>query len=134
MKRPEDLLQIKCNEWMEYSYHELTRLFKFNSFQGMAFPMPYKWGIINNAKKLGGLKKSILDFEFAKNNGKYSSLFIELKTENPFDKNGNVINKNEALEQWDTIQLLLTEGHYACFAWSFEQFKKIVTDYMENRL
>ncbi len=132
--RKEDLLQVKCNQWMEYAYPELTRLFKFNAFQGMVFLGKYKWSIISNARKLGGLKKSILDFEFNKNNGKYSSLFIELKIENPFDKNGNVIDKGEAIEQWDTIQLLQNEGHYACFAWSFDQFKKIVTDYMENKL
>lgn len=127
-------LQIKCNQWIEYTYPELSELFYFHAFQGLSFPTKYKFAIISQAKKLGGLKKNILDFQFNKNNGKYSGLFIELKIESPF-KLDDKLKKDEHLEaQHNTILLLLNEGHYACFCWSFEMFKKIVTDYMECKL
>lgn len=136
----EETLQIQCNDWMEARYPEFTELFYFHAIQGFKLPertpqqKAIKFKMLNDLKKLGGLKKNILDFEFHKNNGKYSSLFIELKIENPFGKNGQVLDKGKALDQWNTMQKLIIEGHYACFVWSLEQFKKVVTDYMEYRL
>ena len=100
--------------------------------------MRLNFGQIKKAKKTGGLKTGLPDFMFLKNNGTYSSLFIELKKESPYLKIGipnNQIRNDEHLQlQNDVIQQLKLEGHYACFAWSFDQFKKIVTDYMENKL
>lgn len=127
-------IQKNCVTWIEYAYPELTELFYFHAFQGMKFPEKYRWRIIAEAKALGGLKKNILDFQFNKNNGKYSSLYIELKTETPFTKNGELKKDSHLEAQANTINLLKLEGHYACFAWSFDMFKKIVTDYMECKL
>lgn len=126
----EEQLQIMCADWIESQYKELTELFYFHSFLGMRLPM---WAIVK-AKKSGGLKANILDFQFNKNNGKYSGLFIELKKESPYLKSGE-LKKDEHLEkQNNTINLLRLEGHYSCFCWSLNQFKQIVTDYMECRL
>lgn len=119
-----------CADWIESQYRELTELFYFHSFLGMKLPI---WAIVK-AKKTGGLKANILDFQFAKNNGKYSSLYIELKKESPYLKNGNLKKDDHLEKQNNTINLLRLEGHYACFAWSLNQFKQIVTDYMECRL
>ena len=123
-----------CSDWINIRYPELSKLYFFNSFQGMRL----NFGQIKKAKKTGGLKTGLPDFMFLKNNGTYSSLFIELKKESPYLKIGipnNQIRNDEHLQlQNDVIQQLKLEGHYACFAWSFDQFKKIVTDYMENKL
>ena len=130
----EEQIQIMCSDWMNIRYPELSKLYFFNSFQGMRL----NFGQIKKAKKTGGLKTGLPDFMFLKNNGTYSSLFIELKKESPYLKIGipnNHIRNDEHLQlQNDVIQQLKLEGHYACFAWSFDQFKKIVTDYMENKL
>ena len=126
----EEHLQTMCADWIESQYRELTELFYFHSFLGMKLPI---WAIVK-AKKTGGLKANILDFQFAKNNGKYSSLYIELKKESPYLKNGNLKKDDHLEKQNNTINLLRLEGHYACFAWSLNQFKQIVTDYMECRL
>lgn len=130
----EEQIQIMCSDWINIRYPELSKLYFFNSFQGMRL----NFGQIKKAKKTGGLKTGLPDFMFLKNNGTYSSLFIELKKESPYLKIGipnNQIRNDEHLQlQNDVIQQLKLEGHYACFAWSFDQFKKIVMDYMENRL
>jgi hypothetical protein len=130
----EEQIQIMCSDWINIRYPELSKLYFFNSFQGMRL----NFGQIKKAKKTGGLKTGLPDFMFLKNNGTYSSLFIELKKESPYLKIGipnNQIRNDEHLQlQNDVIQQLKLEGHYACFAWSFDQFKKIVTDYMENKL
>ena len=130
----EEQIQIMCSDWMNIRYPELSKLYFFNSFQGMRL----NFGQKKKKKKTGGLKTGLPDFMFLKNNGTYSSLFIELKKESPYLKIGipnNQIRNDEHLQlQNDVIQQLKLEGHYACFAWSFDQFKKIVTDYMENKL
>ena len=128
----EENLQIQCNDWINAKYPEFEKLFFFNSFQGMKL----NFSQIAKAKKTGGLKKGLPDFIFLKNNGKYSGLFVELKKESPFLKDGKTLRADDGhlqLQQ-DVINQLLIEGHYACFVWSLEQFKKVVTDYMEYRL
>ena len=133
----EEQIQIMCSDWMNIRYPELSKLYFFNSFQGMRL----NFGQIKKAKKTGGLKTGLPDFMFLKNNGTYSSLFIELKKESPYNKDGSLqkhfdkkTGRDHYADQNDVLELLKLEGHYACFAWSFDQFKKIVTDYMENKL
>jgi hypothetical protein len=126
----EEQLQIKCNDWINYRYPEFSKLFFFNSFQGMRL----SFGQINKAKKTGGLKKGLPDFMFLKNNGTYSSLFIELKKESPYLKNGELKEDEHLQLQRDVIEQLKIEGHYACFCCSFDDFKTIVTNYMECTL
>lgn len=98
--------------------------------------MKLTWSQIRRAKKTGGLKRDLPDFIFLKNNGKYSGLFIELKKESPFLKNGELKSDTSGhlQRQKDVLDMLNIEGHYASFCWTLEQFKKIVTDYMECRL
>jgi hypothetical protein len=117
---------------MNARYPELEKLFFFNSFPGYVFNARAK----AKGKKTGGLKKGLPDFIFLKNNGKYSGLFIELKKKTPFLQDGKTLKADDGhLQiQQDVISQLLIEGHYACFCWSLEQFKKTVTDYMECRL
>lgn len=128
----EEQLQIMCNDWINIRYPEMSNLFFFNSFQGMKL----SFGQIAKAKKTGGLKKGLPDFIFLKNNGKYSGLFIELKKESPYNK-GGILKKDSTghLEtQFNVLEQLELEGHYACFCWSLDQFKKLVTNYMEGVL
>lgn len=126
----EEQIQIMCNNWINARYPEFSKLYFFNSFQGMRL----NFGQIKKAKKTGGLKTGLPDFIFLKNNGVYSGLFIELKKESPYLKNGE-LRTDEHLElQRDVLEQLKLEGHYACFVWSLDQFKKIVTDYMECKL
>lgn len=65
-------------------------------------------------------------------NKEYNGLFIELKKETPFKKDGT-LKKNEHLEnQAQTILDLRNKGYYACFCWSFNQCKEVIDDYMKN--
>lgn len=139
IENDEATLQEACNDWMESTYPELTELFYFHAFQGLKLPRSTEierritYSILGQAKKLGGLKENILDFQFNKNNVVYSGLFIELKIKCPYNLDGSVRNEGKAIEQNNTINLLLIEGHYACFAWSLDMFKSIVKNYMEGK-
>lgn len=128
----EEQLQVQCSDWLNSRYPELKKLFFFHSFQGMKLPI----GIRVKAQKSGGLKSNILDFQFTKNNGRYSGLFIELKkpTACPYKENGQ-LKKDEHLEaQNNTIELLKMEEYFAVFCWTLQDFKTIVTLYLDNKI
>lgn len=74
------------------------------------------------------------DLIIFKPNNIYLGLFIELKIESPFKKDGQ-IRKDEHLEaQLKTINDLKKLGYYACFSWSFEDAKSIIDKYIKNIL
>jgi hypothetical protein len=62
----------------------------------------------------------------------FFGLFIELKTETPFKLNGEIkASQNDHLKnQYNTIEKLNLMEYYAGFAWSFEQAKKIIDEYL----
>lgn len=61
----------------------------------------------------------------------YSGLFIELKTESPYKKDG-VIKKSDHLEGQDkTIHQLQLKGYCSLFAWEFEEIKNIIDNYLK---
>lgn len=64
--------------------------------------------------------------------GVYHGLFIELKKESPFKKDGSLY-KNEHLEQQDdSINKLNNLGYKSMFCWSFEMAKKEIDNYMSG--
>lgn len=62
----------------------------------------------------------------------YSGLFIELKLETPFKRNGQIkaSQKDHLKLQQQTLIDLNGKGYKACFAWGFENVKKIIDEYM----
>lgn len=65
--------------------------------------------------------------------GGYAGLFIELKVESPFKKDGT-LKKDEHLEgQLKSINDLKKKGYYASFAWTFEMAKEIIDNYLQNK-
>lgn len=65
-------------------------------------------------------------------NNHYHGLFIELKIESPFKKDGT-LKKNEHLEaQQKTIEKLNQKGYLALFCWTFEQVESVLNQYFSN--
>jgi glycerophosphoryl diester phosphodiesterase len=69
-------------------------------------------------------------------NNKYHGLFIEVKIETPFKKDGSIkaSQDDHLLKQYRTIQDLIAKGYYASFAWTFEMAKEIIDNYLNNKL
>ena len=66
-------------------------------------------------------------------NDYYSGLFIELKAESPYLKNGITLKSDSHIqEQYNTLLELLGKGYYATFAWTFEQAKNIIDGYINH--
>lgn len=64
--------------------------------------------------------------------GNYSGLFIELKIETPFKKNGQIKSNEHLKGQLETIQKLNNKKYKALFAWSFEQAKNEIDNYLKK--
>ena len=69
-------------------------------------------------------------------NGEYHGLILELKTEesSPFLKDGRLSAVKHIQEQNQTLTILLNLGYYAVFAVGFNHAKKIIDDYMSQKL
>ncbi len=66
-------------------------------------------------------------------NSMYSGLFIELKKESPFKKNGELYANKHIQAQQKSIDTLIKKGYSATFSWNFDMTKKIIDNYMSNR-
>lgn len=65
--------------------------------------------------------------------GRFCGLFIELKTETPFKKDGNIkASQNDHLKlQLQALIDLNEKGYHTSFAWSFEMAKNIIDEYLK---
>jgi len=63
-----------------------------------------------------------------KNN--YAGLFIELKIETPYKKNGNLKSNTHLQEQAEMLSELEKRGFKAVFGWSFDMVKDIIDNYL----
>jgi hypothetical protein len=63
----------------------------------------------------------------------YSGLFIELKIDTPFKKDGTIkaSTNNHLKGQFESIELLKKKGYKACFAVGFDETKEIIDDYLK---
>jgi hypothetical protein len=64
----------------------------------------------------------------------FSGLFIELKLQTPFKKDGTIkASANDHLKgQLETIKKLNVKGYKAFFSWSFDMTKQIIDDYLNQ--
>ena len=64
----------------------------------------------------------------------FSGLFIELKLETPFKKDGEIkaSTKDHLKGQYETIQKLNKKGYKAVFSWGFEMTKEIIDNYLKQ--
>ncbi len=64
--------------------------------------------------------------------GGYYGLFIELKIESPFKKNGRLKSNEHLQGQNKSMNKLLNKGYYCTFSWSFDQAKYTIDNYMKS--
>lgn len=72
------------------------------------------------------------DIVIYKTNYIYGGLFIELKKESPYLKDGKTLSNNEHIQaQAKTMQDLKVKGYAASFAWSLEMAIDIIENYLK---
>lgn len=125
-KQNEYLLQKQVCEYLELQYPNV--LFLSDTIASIKLTMPQ--AVRNKAIQKKGFKCP--DLLILEPNELFNGLFIELKTETPFRKDGR-IKKNEHLEgQLKTINELSKKNYFCCFSWSFEMTKEIIDKYLKK--
>lgn len=128
--QPEFTLQKSICQYLKIQYP--NALFMSDTVASIKLTIPQQ--VRNKAIQKDGFKcPDLLIFE---PNEKYKGLFIELKVETPFKKNGEIkASQNNHLEmQMHTIEQMKKRGYYAAFSWGFEMTKKIIDDYFDNKI
>ena len=124
MRHPEFELQKAVCNYLRLQYPKV--LFLSDTVASVKLTMPQ--AARNKAIQKEGIKTP--DLIIFQPNELYHGLFIELKIETPFKKDGQ-LKSNEHLEgQSKTIVSLNELGYKATFAWSFDQAKQIIDDYI----
>lgn len=123
--QPEFQLQKAICRWLDAQYPKVLYLSDTVASVQLTFPQQNRNKMI---QKSGFKTPDLIIFE---PNNYYHGLFIELKSETPFKKDGT-LRKDEHLEaQQKTINDLKDKGYYACFAWDLSQIMNIINLYMD---
>lgn len=128
--QPEYLLQCQVCAYLEIQYSDVF----FLSDTIATLKLKPQQQVRN--KKIQKRDFHCPDIIIFQSNNKYKNLFIELKNETPFCKDGRIkASQNDHLEkQYQTIQKLKRIGNYACFSWGFDMTKEIIDKYFKNEL
>ena len=127
MKHLEYDLQVAVCEYLSYQYPDVNYMsdtianLKLTATQASRN---------KKIQKKGFKTPDLLIFE-PKNN--FCGLFIELKLETPFKKDGAIkASTNDHLKlQLKTIEILNKKGYSAHFSWGFDMTKEIIDNYLK---
>lgn len=128
MKHDEFELQVAISRYLSYQYPDV--LFMSDTIANM------KLTLIQGArnKKIQKANFKIPDLLILEPRNGKCGLFIELKLETPFKKDGTIkaSTKDHLKGQMESIELLNSKGYESCFSWGFEMTKNIIDDYLKK--
>ena len=141
----EFFIQKQICEYLEKQYPKV--LFISDATSGAKLTMPQ--AVRNKLIQKSDFK--IPDIQILEPNKDWHGLFLELKKETPYKKNAElkkqiikvyktigkkrvVVGSYDHLELQDkSMKLLIENGYFACFCWSFDQAKEIIDAYIKNK-
>lgn len=125
MKRqPEFNMQKQVCNYLALAYPKV--LFMSDTIASVKLTIPQQ--LRNKSIQKDGFKTPDLII-FEPKHG-YNGMFIELKTETPYKKNGELKKSTHLEEQEETLEQLRQKGYWADFRWSFDDVKKIIDWYL----
>ena len=128
MKHLEYDLQVDVCRYLSYQYPDV----EYMSDTIANLKLTKTQAIRNKKIQKNGFKcPDILILE-PRNN--FSGLFIELKLETPFKKDGEIkaSDKDHLKGQLETIEKLNKKGYKAVFSWGFDMTKEIIDNYLKQ--
>jgi hypothetical protein len=128
MKHQEYELQKSVARYLSYVYPDVD----FLSDNISALKLTERQAGRNKLVQKNGFKTpDLLILEIR--NG-FSGLFIELKTETPFKKDGTIkaSQKDHLKLQHECLLKLSSKGYKAEFSWNFDMTKKIIDEYLTD--
>lgn len=128
MRRPynhaEFDLQCQVAEYIQIRYPGVQ--FLSDTVASVKLTMPQ--AIRNKKIQKAGFK--CMDLLILEPRGIYHGLFIELKVDTPFRKDGKLKSGDHLKGQQKSISDMNNKGYKALFSWGFEMTRKIIDDYM----
>ena len=127
MKHIEETIAVQLATWLQT--HHKNIIYRFD----LAADMKMTIGQAAKNKRLNKLPK-YPDFFMAEPTAKYSGLFIELKKAKSevFKQDGNYKKSNHVHGQRIILEILEHKGYLAVFAFSLEDAKEIITNYLKG--
>jgi len=127
MKHREYHLQKQICQWLEMQHPDV--LFMSDTVANVRLTIPQ--AVRNKAIQKDGFKcPDLIIFEPA---GVYRGLFIELKADTPYRKDGKLKSSEHLRGQQATIEDLNERGYLALFSWGFDRTKQIIDNYLADR-
>ena len=129
-QQPEYELQKAICQFLRVKYPNV--LFKSDTGAGVKLTMPQ--AVRNKAIQKDGFKcPDLMIFEPKRNLNffDFCGLFLELKAESPYNKNGTLKQDMHIQAQWQSILELRSRGYWADFIWSLDQAIEIFEDYLK---
>jgi len=83
-------------------------------------------GVIQKAKRAGGLKKGRPDIHLPVKRGEFGALFIELKTE----EDGSRLDPDQEIY----LKGLQVQGNYVCVCIGFSEAIRVITEYITGTM
>jgi glycerophosphoryl diester phosphodiesterase len=126
-RQPEYDLQVAICRYLSYEFPSV--LFLSDTIASLKLTSTQA-GRNKKIQKFGFSTPDLLILE--PRNG-FSGLFIELKIETPFKKNGEIkASKDDHLKnQLESIEKLKAKGYFCCFSWNFDMTKEIMDNYLK---
>lgn len=126
-KQPEFELQSAICRYLSYQFPEV--LYLSDTIASLKLTPAQA----NRNKKIQKNGFSCPDLLILEPRNGYCGLFIELKIETPFKKNGEIkASKDDHLKnQLEAINKLNEKGYKALFSWNFDMTKEIINDYLK---
>jgi hypothetical protein len=128
MKHLEYDLQVAVCRYLSYQYQDV--LYISDTIANLKLT-PTQASRNKKIQKTGFSTPDLLILE--PRNG-FSGLFIELKIDTPFKKDGTIkASKDDRLQnQLEAINNLNKKGYFCCFSWSFDMTKEIIDNYLKQ--
>ena len=123
-KQPEFILQKQVCKYLSLAYPNV--LFMSDTIASVKLTIPQQ--LRNKSIQKEGFKTPDLII-FEPRHG-YCGMFIELKIDTPYKKNGELKKSTHLEEQGETLEQLRQRGYWADFRWSFEDVKRIIDWYL----
>lgn len=123
MAKAEDRIYLQLARYLSTQYKGL--IFHFDTGTGMKMT-------IGQARKQKGMnpKRGYPDLFIAEPKGEYAGMYVEIKVDSPFKKDGGLKAGEHLKEQFDMLLELNNKGYYALFGAGFDECKRMIDMYL----
>lgn len=125
MKHAEFELQKSICRYLDLQYPSILYL-----STGTSLKLTMGQAVRNKSIQKNGFK--VPDLIILHPSGQYHGLFLELKIESPYKKNGEIKSNEHLQGQAKSIIELTKRGYYAVFAIGFDNAKMFIDEYLDH--